>query len=149
MTPISATRRIAAAPERVFDAIADIPTAGRRLRSVTKVEMLTDPPVRVGTRWRETRTMFGRAATEEMTVAVLDRPYRLVFTSRNHGTDYQMTYLLAADDGGTRLEAQFGATPANLVSRILAFIARPLTRRLVGMLEADLADIAAAAETGD
>ncbi|GAA2640274.1 hypothetical protein GCM10010307_40310 [Streptomyces vastus] len=61
-------RRIAAGQRRVWEALTDLGGMDRVLSSVSKVEILTDGTFDVGTRWRETRRMFGRDATEEMWV---------------------------------------------------------------------------------
>ena len=74
--------RIAAPPDVVFATMADIARWPEFIGGIERVELLTDGPVRVGTRFRETRTMFGRSASEEMTVAELAPPHRFVLTRR-------------------------------------------------------------------
>ena len=74
---------------------------------IERVEILTPGPVAVGTRFRETRIMFGRRATEEMTVAELDPPRRLVLTAYNHGTAYRAEHLFAPEGDGTGLTLIF------------------------------------------
>lgn len=68
MTPIRMSTTIQAPPERAFAAFADFPHAARSVSGIERIEMLTDGPVGAGTRFRETRIMFGREATEEMKV---------------------------------------------------------------------------------
>ena len=54
--------------EQVFDVFADFKNAPARVDGIEKVEMVTGDDVGVGTKFRETRVMFGRESTEEMEV---------------------------------------------------------------------------------
>ncbi len=54
--------------EKVFAAFLDFPNAADRVEGINHVEMLTQGAVAMGTRFRETWTMFGRGATEEAEV---------------------------------------------------------------------------------
>lgn len=55
---------IAAAPERVFRVATDIPRWPTTVAAIARFDMPTPGPVALGTRFRETRTMFGREATQ-------------------------------------------------------------------------------------
>ncbi len=59
-------RHIAAAPDRVFATITDIPNTPTVISAIASVALLTDGPVGPGTRWRETRRLLGHAATETL-----------------------------------------------------------------------------------
>lgn len=65
---ITLSRTVNASPEQVWCVFTYIPAAADTLSGVEGIEMLSEPPYGVGTRWRETRTMFGKKATEEMWV---------------------------------------------------------------------------------
>ena len=62
------TKRVPAAADAVWQVMTDIPNAAENISGIDRVEMLTDGPVRKGTRWKETRTVFKREATEEMEI---------------------------------------------------------------------------------
>ncbi len=112
------------------------------------VEVLTPRPFGVGTRWRETRTVMGRSATEEMTVTEVapQRSYRVEATSG--GAHHVSTFAFAPSSyGGTDVTTTSGGRPTSTVARVLGAVTAPLGRRAVTRaLEQDLADIAAAAE---
>ena len=99
--------RVSAPVERVFAAATDIPCWPETIEAITRVEMLTEGPVAVGTRFREARTMFGREETEEMTVQELTPPERFVLTAENHGTRYRAVHTFVAEGSGTRLKLAF------------------------------------------
>jgi hypothetical protein len=132
----------------VFAIAADVPRWPEVIRGIESVEMLTPGPMRVGTRFRETRTMHGSTATEEMTVAELAPPSRFVLTAENHGARYRAEHVFAAEAVDTRLTLSFEGKPVTL----FAYLMTPLSYLLAGavrrQLEADLADLKRAAEQG-
>ncbi len=68
------SREIEAPPERVFDAMVDLEGAGAWMPGLVAMKLLDDGPVCAGSRWRETRKMFGSEATEEFEVVTFERP---------------------------------------------------------------------------
>lgn len=59
--------QIAASRERVWRVIADIDGAAERIRGIESIQVLERPASGlVGLKWRETRTLFGKTASEVM-----------------------------------------------------------------------------------
>jgi hypothetical protein len=90
--------------------LTDVAHADQTLSGVEHVELITEGPYRVGTRWRETRRMFGKEATEQMQVTVAEAPTRTVIEADSSGvhnvTEFTLT-LSSAD--ATRLAMSFTA----------------------------------------
>ena len=139
---------IDAPPARVFAHVADIPRWPERISAITRLEMLTDGPVRVGTRFRETRLMFGREAVEEMTVAELTPPERLVLTASNHGTDYRMTHLITPEGAGSRLLLVLEGKVRTLAARLLLPLGWLMVGHVRRAIAADFADLKRSIESG-
>ncbi|UVE96788.1 SRPBCC family protein [Dietzia sp. B32] len=144
------TRHVAADPATVWAVLADIPEAHRTLSGVQAVEILTPGPYQPGLRWRETRTMFGMKATEEMMVVAVEPPHSTTIVAENGGTEYKTVFTVTPDaDGGSTLRMRFRAHTAHApaVSRVVMTVmgrfAEKSTRKT---MEQDLADIAAEAE---
>ncbi len=142
---ITVATRIPVPPARAFAVIADIERWPDRIADISRIEILSDDPVGPGTRFRETRTMHGRTAQQEMTVTEYTPPERLLLTADAHGMHYRMLHVLREVDGGTHLSLHFTATPATITARLIA----PVARRLVGQslqrtLQSDLDQLAAA-----
>jgi uncharacterized protein YndB with AHSA1/START domain len=135
-----------APPDVVYEAAADIARWPQFIATIEAIEMLTPGAVRVGTRFRETRTMFGRRASEEMTVAELEPPRRLVFTAFNHGTAYRVEHAFAPDGAGTRLTVKFEGQPVTALAWLMMPIGLLFMANVKRQLEADLADLAREAE---
>lgn len=143
---ISVETEIAAPRETVYDIVTSIARWPQIMSAIEGVEIVTPGPVRAGTRFRETRRMFGREATEEMTVAELDPPGRFVLTAENHGTRYRADHILEAVPRGTKLTMRFEGTPVTLWARLFAPMGFLMIGAVRGQLASDLADIKRAAE---
>jgi hypothetical protein len=130
----------------VFATMMDIARWPAFIRGIERVEMLTDGPVRVGTRFRETRTMFGRSASEDMAVAELAPPFRLVLTAENHGTRYVVTHEVTPAPNGARLVLTFAGTPVTAAARLFSIIGFLFMGAVRRKLEDDLAQVKAEAE---
>lgn len=151
MDEIVVSRVIGAAPARVWEVLTDVRQAAETLSGVTSVQVLTDGPYAEGTRWRETRTMFGRSSTEEMWVTLADPLRETEVRASSGGADYVTSFVLTPLEGDRRTElaVRFGAEMTSpsavqkVAMKIFSGMATKATRKA---LEQDLADIAAAAE---
>lgn len=146
---MTARRTIGAPIEKVWALATDIERWPELIGGIEGVELLTDASFGEGIRWRETRRMFGRAATEEMWVAEIDPGRSYTVETENHGVRYVSTFTFtAAGDGRTEGVVTFGAQPRTNVARVLGTITSAVAARGVAKtLEADLQDLATAAET--
>ncbi|MFE1906429.1 SRPBCC family protein [Streptomyces gardneri] len=149
-TSVVVERRVAASPGRVWESITDLRDMPRVLSGVQKVEVLTEGGFGVGTRWRETRKMLGKEATEEMTVTECVPPDRYVTVAESHGMHYVSEITLKGDgEGATTLRMAFSARPA--AGRTPGFVARLLARfgakAVAKALAKDLSEIANAVES--
>jgi hypothetical protein len=90
--------------------------------------------------------MFGRSATEEMTVAVHDPPRQFDLTAENHGTRYLARHEIMPMPAGARLRLEFGATAQTLAARLGMAIGFLFKGALTKHLRADLEALKAEAE---
>lgn len=147
---IELVQRSAAAPAAVWAVLTDIPAAAAHLSGVDRIEVLTPGEYTTGYRWRETRTMLGKAVTEEMTVAVVDAPRRTVVEAESAGVQYYSEFNLVDDGaGGTVIRMTF---TGELIDP--TWLRRTAWRLMGGYglrvasraMQQDLADLAVAAE---
>jgi len=95
-------------PDRVFQALTDLDAAAQWMPGYVSIERTGDVRQGVGTRWRETRRMFGREATEEFEVTLYHPPTHLALRvdgtrgSSGRGT-FEFDYRLAQRVGGTEV----------------------------------------------
>ncbi|MGW1978897.1 SRPBCC family protein [Streptomyces sp. NPDC001889] len=143
-------RRIAAPAERVWRVLTDLAGAPAVLSGVEAVEVLSDGPFGVGTRWRETRRMLGKEATEEMWVTASDPPRGYTVEAASRGAAHRSRFTLRpAGPGATDVRMSFTAVPpggaAGLPARVFGALGARLVSRAVAR---DLADVAAAERAG-
>lgn len=156
MANITVSETIHAPQARVFELAADIPHAAERISGINKVEILEPAPeapdnlgpVGLGFRWRETRTMMGKQATEDMTITEWSPPHRYTVEARSHGCHYRTPITVEGVNAGTtRLTMQFTATPETTMARVMMKVFAFMNKTVAKCLAADLMDIKASAES--
>jgi uncharacterized membrane protein len=98
---ISLTKVIDAPVGEVFALSTDFENLPSRIPSLIKVELLTPPPIGVGTRFRETRMMFKREATEEMEVTAFDLDRSCEISCRSCGALIRTIFRYEPDGAAT------------------------------------------------
>ncbi|WP_416061539.1 SRPBCC family protein [Rhodococcus indonesiensis] len=148
---IELSRSVDAPSDRVWRVLTSVDSAPQVLSGVDSVERLAGVGYEVGTRWRETRRMFGRAATEEMTVTAVEPGRHTVVEAESGGVRYRTEFDVAPDRAGTMLTVRFSADDdrPGRIRRALTALLAPLGMRVTRTaLRRDLDDIAAAARAG-
>lgn len=97
------SEQIARPPQQVFEVIADPTRATAFLDNITECIKLTDGPIAVGTRFRETRVMGGKEASTELLVTDHEPYTHVGVSSEAEGIKVVYHYRLAPAGGGTRL----------------------------------------------
>ena len=146
---IEATVSVDAPKHSVWQKITDIEHAAQTISGIESVEILNKPADGlVGLKWKETRTMFGKQATETMWITdAIEDDYYLT-EAQSHGSIYRAKVQVADEDGKTRLSMDFDAEPqtvgAKILSATMGFMFKGATQKA---LLKDLEDVKAAVET--
>jgi len=129
------TEIIKAPRERVFALTNDIDRAMEWLPAGVRIEKLTEGPVRVGSRYRETRTILGRDDTEIYEITVYEPPHRSeVFADGRQGTAgrgefrFRVDFAEAGPDS-TRVDLVATAARLGCVGVILYPVVRGIIKR--------------------
>ena len=118
----------------------------RIIGSVTAIELLTRGRVRVGTRVRLIRIMYGRQMTEELEVETFERPRGLRLVGENRGMHYERDHVIDALHVGSRLMLIFRNRPRQSGPGPLRNFITPFMQiNLRDELERDLLGLATAA----
>lgn len=144
---IAVSTYCAAAPAAVFAVATDIEKWPQRISGISRVDLLTEGPVAVGTRFRETRTMFGREAAEEMRVEALEPPSKFVLSAASRGSLYRVVHRFTPRGEGTEIEIVFGAEPRTFAARVFSVLGVLMKGALRKKLQDDIEALARAAET--
>jgi uncharacterized protein YndB with AHSA1/START domain len=156
MKPLSVVVHVNAPAAAVWEVLTDLEGTAQVLGGVRGVERLSgDTGYQVGTRWRESRVMFGQEATEDMTVTAVEPGRRTELRAESHGMRYRTEFELRPVTGGadasprTQLVMRFqgehahGGRARKLLGALTAPLGVAVSRTA---MRQDLADIAAAAE---
>ena len=140
MASVCVEKDIAAPVERVFETLSDIPNADETISGITKIEMLSDGPVGVGTRWRETRVMFGKQATEEMEITEFNPNKNYVVEAESMGCHYRTDIRFQESELGTKVEMEFGAKPITFFAKLMTPVSWMMRGTMAKCLNKDLDD---------
>lgn len=142
-------RETSASPDEVWAVLTDIEGSVEQLSAVTAVERLDDGEgFGPGTRWRETREMFGREASEVMEVTAVDEGRSYTVEADSRGTHYTSVCAVEPHGTGSRISMTFvteqtGGRFGKLLAHTVGKAFEGASRKA---LQQDLDDIAAAAE---
>ena len=144
MKPLLCTHRTSAPPDRVWSMASDFANAPSRIKSITKLELLTPGPVRAGTRFREWR---GRQVAD-MEIVAWSPPRSYSLRGYAMGTEFTSEIRCVPDGSGTRLEMEIQVRPQTFGAKLLSPLMALMSRVMVKSCAKDLVDIAVAAERG-
>ncbi len=143
---------IQAPPADVFQVFTDLEYASDRISSIQSVEVLSSGPVGKGTRFRATRLMFGRPATEEMEFTSFDPPRSYAIEGESAGVRFHTLYEFTSSQGGgkrgkTHVTMTMTSRPMTTVAKIVGpLMGLMMTRSMKKAMAQDHAELKAAAE---
>jgi hypothetical protein len=142
---------IQAAASTVWALIADIDNAAAVVRGIDRIEVLHRPAAGlVGLKWRETRQLFGKAASADKWITEAREPQCYATRAESDGFVFLSTLRIEADGNGAGviLRSIHDSQPQTLGAKIMAL---PMGLFFKGVakkaLLADLHDIRKAAES--
>jgi carbon monoxide dehydrogenase subunit G len=151
MENVNVSRMVAASADNVWPILIDLDSWVDTISAIQSIEVLSDDQqFSVGTKWRETRTMFGKQATEVMWVTDIDPGISYVVKAESHGARYTTVMkVLPQGEESSELSLEFGVEPTSTVAKVMgATVGRLFEKATRSAFAQDLSDIAAAAEAG-
>jgi hypothetical protein len=132
----------------IWAVITNIENASNTIGSIQKVEVLEKPEHGlVGFKWRETRTLFGKTATEEMWITDAAQNEFYKTRAESHGFIYTCTLSISAHNGSSSLTMTHDSRPQGFVAKLLSFPMGLLFKGIMKkVLLQDLNDIRVAVE---
>ena len=130
---------INASLQTVFDAFTDLDFVHAHVPHILAFELLEgSAKMQVGTKWQETRKVFGKESSEVMWVTDLVQNERVVFEAESHGTHYTSTYAFTEEGGTTHVKFVFVGEPLTFGAKVGAFVFGFMTKSMEKLLKADL-----------
>lgn len=139
-------KHINAQPALVFQLASDVTHAAQYVEGIEKVDLLTDGPIGVGTRFAETRVLLGKESTEELEFTQFDPPHGYVVECESCGMHYRSAFHFVADIAGTHVRVEIEARPRSWLAKMLYPLTRFLLRPMLACIERDLDDLKVVAE---
>jgi uncharacterized protein YndB with AHSA1/START domain len=134
-------------PERLFQLLTNFGKLPSWIPEIKKLEVITDGPIGVGTKFKETRMMFGKEATETFEITEYVANKTLTMQAHSCGMLYTVTHHFHEESDGTRIELIM----TGQAQRFFAKLMTPLAWLMRGMMKKhiakDLANLAKAAES--
>lgn len=140
------SKRIEAPLARVFAVFTELERATERIAGITRIEVLTPGPFRVGTRWRETRVMFGKDATETLEVSALTSDESYTVRALSCGAEYVSEFRFEPDGLATLVEVELRCRPVKWWCYLLWPLGRLMQGTLKKCIDQDLGDMKQAIE---
>jgi len=133
---------------QVWKVITDIENSVNTISGIDKIEILNKPEnTLVGLKWKETRTIFGKSATETMWITEAKENNYYKTRAESNGAIYQTLLKISDKENATLLTMEFSSEAISLKEKIMAFIfGRMLGKSMKKLVEKDLIDIKTAVE---
>jgi Polyketide cyclase / dehydrase and lipid transport len=129
---------------QTFALSTDVEHMPGRVKGITKVEKLTPGPVGLGTKFKETRIVFKREATETFEFTAFEPDQRYELTANSCGAVYRTDFRFTPEGPGTRVDVTFDLKAVSFFAKLM----RPLAGLMMGMMrkcvQQDLDDLRAA-----
>jgi len=140
------SKQIDAPVETVFDLCSDLRNAAERIRGIVRLEVLTDGPIRVGTRFRETRIMMRKECTEEMEIVEFTPPRSYTVACESCGCAYRTQFRFVPDGRGTRVDFDWSWQPLTFFAKLMMPLGKLMMGTMKKCIDNDLEDMKKAAE---
>lgn len=133
MKPLGVSILIQADPDEVYKVATDYEHIEQVIPEITEIEFLTEKPVQVGTRFRETRLVSKKPHTEELSIAELDpNGRRAVLNCESMGSEFQLVLSVTpVDEGHSEASMAMHVKGKNLLASAMWFFIGPMTRRMM------------------
>lgn len=104
MSGFNMSEWVARSPKDVFDFITTSENAPKIVQSVTSMIKLTEGPPRVGTRYRETRSMNGKEQQAELEIVEFEPAKKYAMQNVTSGIETVYRYNLQPERDGTLVD---------------------------------------------
>lgn len=149
MKSIQCEARIRQDQAKVFEKFSNPSAMESILEDVLRIEQLTEGPVGPGTRWRETRVMYGKEATEEMEITEFHPPDSFTVRCHSCGCAFITTYHFDQAPEGVRVRLIMECRPVGLAAKLMSPFSGMMLKPMLGCLQKDLDEMKAACEAED
>jgi len=135
---VIANGTINARKDEVFKAFSDLKNLANNVSAIKSIEILTPGEVGKGSKFKETRIMFGKESSETMEITQFSPPDYFKEEAQSNGMHYVTEWRFIDEDGKTKVSIEFSGTATTLAAKLLNFL---FSFMVSGMKKAFLADM--------
>jgi uncharacterized protein YndB with AHSA1/START domain len=143
---VKVSRDIAAPVAEVFTRFTDIQHGPAHVSAIKDVQLLTPGGFSLGTRWLETREVFGRQDSAEMEVTAFEKNRTYTITHHKGGVRIDAVFGFDPIATGTRVSIEFGLNSQGLPPGLLSPLEWAIAGKVRDVLANDLSDLKASVE---
>ena len=145
---LKAETTINGSKEQVWQVITDIAGSVDTISAIEKIEILEQPESGIlGLKWEETRTMFGKSATEIMWITDVKENEYYQTRAENHGAIYISRLKIEEVGDQSNLTMEFEGEAQSAMAKIMSFLTGFMFKSATEKaLQEDLKDIKASVE---
>lgn len=148
MATVRFKERVNAPAKHIFGVMTDISNSPDNISGIKNVDMLSDGPIGVGTRWKETRVMFGKESTEEMWITEFVENERYMVEAESCGAKYKTLFKFDhVDNYTTDVSMEMNVTPVTFAAKLMAPLSYFMKGVVVKAIKKDLEDASAVCES--
>jgi len=138
---IQARCRIAAPKSRVFEAFSDLENLAKNVTAITKIELLSTGKIGVGSKFKETRVMFGKESSEIMEITQFVPHTNFREEARSSGMHYITDWSFSEKEGITTVTINFTGKATSIPGRIMNLIFSFMTGSMKKAFLSDMEDL--------
>lgn len=140
---LSVTTKINAKVQDVWQAITNFEQSSQMISGIKSIEILNKPEHSlIGFKWKETREMFGKEASEVMEIIDCEKESFYKTRAVNHGMVYISGLFIKQDGENVELTMNFDGQATTFLSKALAPIMNLFMRKsMISIVKKDLEDI--------
>ena len=135
---VKANCTINARKVEVFNAFSDLKNLENNVRAIKSIELLTPGVVGIGSRFKETRVMFGKESSETMEITQFSPPDYFKEEAQSNGMHYVTEWRFTDEGNKTTVSIDFSGTATTLTAKLLNVL---FSFMVGGMKKAFLADM--------
>lgn len=140
-TTVMVSADLEAPIRRVFDLFTDLEHAAEHVSGIKQIELLTPGRFGLGTRWRETREVFGHLDTVEMEVIAFERDRTYTLSHYKARVRVEIVFSFEPHDAGTRVTITFALDAAGMPPGFMTPLNWAVAGKVRHVLNHDLADL--------
>lgn len=135
---MSFNRTVNAPVSEVFQVYSDFGNAATRVEGIEKIEILTGDPIGIGTRFRETRIMFGRPSTEEMEITEFEPNQKYTVEAFSCGAHFQTIFRFQPNGDATTVEVELTTRNISWFAKLMSPLGFLMAGSMKKIFESDV-----------